>query len=92
MLGSVTNEKALKEMVAGGLIPCIKREIQKYEAEPDSEKCLYITAFNIGEYIDTYHKFFQTGNEVEMVNDEKFLQKILNSGIRRKGGVKNGNG
>ena len=69
-----------------------KKEIQKYEDEPDSEKYLYITAFKIGEYIDTYHKFFQTGNIVEMVNDEKFLQKILNSGIRRKGGTKNGNG
>lgn len=92
MLGEITNEKALKEMIAGGLIPCIKREIQEYEDEPDSEKCLYITAFNIGEYIDTYHEVFQTGNRVELVNDEKFLQKILNSRTRRKGGTENGNG
>lgn len=71
MIGNITNEKALKDMVAGGLIPCIKRAIQEYEDKPDSEKYLYSTAFKIGEYIDTYHNFFQTGNRVEMVNKVK---------------------
>jgi hypothetical protein len=91
MIGNITNEKALKDMVASGLFPCIKRTMQKYEDTPDSEKYLYSAAFEIGEYIDTYHRVFQTGNRVELVNDEKFLQKILDSVIRQKGGAKNGN-
>lgn len=71
MIGKIDNENALKEMVASGLFPCIKRAIQKYEDAPDSEKCLYTTAFEIGEFIDTYHKLFQTENRVEMVNEVK---------------------
>ena len=90
MFIQVDNEKSLKEMVAMGIFPAIRRAMDRYEA-PDSNRNLYSTVFEIGEYVDTYHKLFQTGNRVEMVNDEKFLQKILNSGIRRKGGVKNGN-
>ena len=68
MIGHIDNEKALKELVASGLFPCIKRAMQKYEDAPDSEKYLYGTAFEIGEYVDTYHKLFMTGNRVEMVN------------------------
>lgn len=70
MIGHIDNEKVLKEMVASGLIPCIKRAIEKYEDAPNSEKYLYETAFEIGEYVDTYHKLFLTGNRVEMVNVE----------------------
>lgn len=71
MLGHIDNENALKEMVASGLFPCIKRAMQKYEDAPDDEKYLYSTAFEIGEYVDTYHKLFCTGNHVEMVKKEK---------------------
>ncbi len=71
MTGRVDNEEALKDLVASGLFPAIKNAIQKYENTPDSEKYLYRTAFMIGEYIDTYHKFFMTGNSVEMVKDAK---------------------
>ena len=69
MIGKVDNEKALKEMVASGLFPCIKRAMQKYEDAKDSEKSLYSTAFKIGEYVDTYHKIFLTGNSVEMIKE-----------------------
>ena len=72
----VDNEKALKEMVAMGVFPAIRRAMDRYEA-PGNNKTLYSTVFEIGEYVDTYHKLFQTGNRVEMVND--------------KGGVKNWN-
>ena len=68
MIGHIDNENALKELVASGLFPCIKRAVQKYEDAPDSEKDLYGTAFEIGEYVDTYHKLFLTGNHVEMAN------------------------
>lgn len=71
MLGQIQNESALKELVASGLFPCIKRAMQKYEDAPDDEKYLYGTAFEIGEYVDTYHKLFMTGNSVEMVKDAK---------------------
>lgn len=70
MIGHIDNENVLKEMVASGLIPCIKRAIEKYEDAPDSEKYLYGAAFEIGEYVDTYHKLFLTGNHVEMVNEK----------------------
>lgn len=71
MIGNITNEKALKEMVASGLLPCIKKAMKEYEDTPDSKKYLYSTAFKIGEYIDTYHKIFRTGNRVEIVNTKE---------------------
>lgn len=71
MIGAIDNENALKELVASGLFPCIKRAMQKYEDAPDSEKYLYSTAFEIGEYVDTYHKLFMTGNSLEMIKDAK---------------------
>lgn len=71
MIGNVQNENALKELVASGLFPCIKRAMQKYEETPDDEKYLYGTAFEIGEYVDAYHQIFLTGNRVEMVRKEK---------------------
>ena len=73
----VDNEKALKEMIAMGIFPAIRRAMDKYE-ESDNNKSRYSTVFEIGEYVDTYHKILQTGNRVEMVNDEKVLQQILN--------------
>ena len=71
MIGKIENERALKELVAGGLFPCIKRAMQKYEDAPESEKYLYGTAYEIGEYVDTYHKLFLTGNSVEIVREGK---------------------
>jgi hypothetical protein len=74
MFIQVDNEKALKEMVAMGIFPAIRRTMDRYEA-PDNNKTLYSTVFEIGEYVDTYHKLFQTGNRVEMVTDGKAQRK-----------------
>lgn len=74
MFVQVDNEKSLKEMVAMGIFPAIRRTMDKYES-PDNNKTLYSTVFEIGEYVDTYHKLFQTGNRVEMVNDGKAQRK-----------------
>lgn len=74
MFVQVDNEKALKEMVAMGIFPAIRRAMDRYESG-DNNKTLYSTVFEIGEYVDTYHKLFQTGNSVEMVNDGKAQRK-----------------
>ena len=71
MIGTIQNERALKDLVANGLLPSIEKAIQQYKDAPEDKKYLYGTAFEIGEYIDTYHKFFMTGNSVEMVKDAK---------------------
>lgn len=70
MFIQVDNEKSLKEMVAMGIFPAIRRAMDRYESS-DNNKTLYSTALEIGEYVDTYHKLFQTGNRVEMVNEVK---------------------
>lgn len=68
MKGIAINEEALKTLVANGLIPSIEKEIKKYrEAE---KPYLYSTAFSIGELVDTYHKFFHTGNHCEICEKE----------------------
>ena len=69
MIGRIENEQALKTLVANGLIPSIKKEILDYELS--TEPYLYKTAFSIGELVDTYHKFFQTGNSCEIVKGDK---------------------
>lgn len=63
------NEEALKTLVANGLIPSIEKEIQNYrEAE---KPYLYSMAFSIGELVDTYHKFFYTGNSCEICKNKE---------------------
>lgn len=61
----IDNDVALQKIVANGLIPSIQKAIQMYES--GENQCLYDMAFDIGEYIDTYHKVFRTGNRVECV-------------------------
>ena len=65
------DNEVLKRMVANGLIPSIEEEIQKYKSGADSSVSLYYTAFNIGQYVDTYHIVYQTGNIVECVQPNK---------------------
>lgn len=65
----IDNDVALQKIVANGLIPSIQKSIQAYESEEN--QCLYDMAFDIGEYIDTYHKVFRTGNSVECVQPVK---------------------
>ena len=61
----IDNDKALQKIVAKGLIPSIQESIQAYES--GENQCFYDMALDIGEYIDTYHKVFRTGNKVECV-------------------------
>ena len=65
----IDNDVALQKIVANGLIPSIQKSIQAYES--GENQCLYDMAFDIGEYIDTYHKVFRTGNSVECVQPVK---------------------
>lgn len=61
----IYNDIALRKIVANGLIPSIQKSIQAYES--GENQSFYDMAFDIGEYIDTYHKVFRTGNSVECV-------------------------
>ena len=65
MIGKIENEKAVKTLVANGLIPSIEREIERYKTADN--QYLYGTALEIGELVDAYHKIFQTGNSVDCV-------------------------
>ena len=63
MMNRISDERALKNLVVAGIVPAIRRELDMLE---QSEKTTYDALFMIGEYVNTYHEVFCTGNKVEV--------------------------
>lgn len=62
MINRITNEYALKELIMAGIFPAIEEKIRKHKESEDAS--LYSTLFDIGEFVNTYHEVFMTGNSV----------------------------
>lgn len=69
MVGKIEYENTFKNMVSAGCLPVIKNIIAEYEARDKKDRYLYSTMVDIGQVVDSYYKFLQTGNNVEMTDD-----------------------
>lgn len=69
MVGKIEYENIFKNIVSAGCIPVIKEIIGEYETKDKKDRYLYSTMADIGQVVDSYYKFFQTGNDVEMTED-----------------------
>lgn len=58
MVGKVTDEMALQELVSAGIFPAIQKAID------EDDDYVYRKVDHVGRLVNTYYEFFQTGNRV----------------------------
>lgn len=61
-MNKITNEDALKDVVAAGLVPYIKEQVEECE---QGQLGLYCMATLIGVAVNAYFQVFMTGNSVD---------------------------
>ena len=61
MINRITDEGALKDIIQLGIFPAIEDQMNACKS---GDITLYSALYSIGEYVNTYHEVFQTGNSV----------------------------